>query len=313
MGLCIATAVLSTQILVPASMAGASATARTKHLSLAQQVGRVPFSIRLEDQFLAGLHYLPLELKQPSAAVTTTTSTTTTTVPTSTTTTTTVTTTTSTTTTTVPTSTTTTTIPQSTTVAPALSTTLVRGNFVWRFPTLPGVLKSQWSVGTNNVVLEGALMRFQSDHNLPTTGANSPASWHAIVAAVIQKRYDPTNYSYVYVNQRVPQELKLYINGKVVFTTAVNTGITASPTQNGTYPVYLRYTSQTMSGINPNGTPYHDAGLPWVSYFHGGDALHGFIRATYGWPQSLGCVEMPFAHAGIVWPHTPIGTLVSVQ
>ncbi len=189
----------------------------------------------------------------------------------------------------------------------------MKGTFVWRFPTLPGALKSQWSVGTNNVVLEGALMRFQSDHNLPSTGANSPASWHALVTAVIEKHYDPTNYSYVLVSQRVPQELKLYINGKVVFTTAVNTGISASPTQNGTYPVYLRYTTTTMSGTNPNGTKYHDTGIPWVSYFHGGDALHGFLRSQYGYPQSLGCVEMTFAHAAVVWPHTPIGTLVTVQ
>ncbi|MHB1209567.1 MAG: L,D-transpeptidase [Acidimicrobiales bacterium] len=156
-------------------------------------------------------------------------------------------------------------------------------------------------------------MRFQSDHNLPTTGANSPASWHAIVAAVIEKHFDPTNYSYVLVSQRVPQQLKLYINGRVVFTSAVNTGIPASPTQNGTYPVYLRYTTTTMSGTNPNGTKYHDTGIPWVSYFHGGDALHGFLRSQYGYPQSLGCVEMTFAHAAVVWPHTPIGTLVTVQ
>jgi lipoprotein-anchoring transpeptidase ErfK/SrfK len=49
-----------------------------------------------------------------------------------------------------------------------------------------------------------------------------------------------------------------------------------------------------------------------VSYFNGGDALHGFIRASYGWPQSLGCVEMPFASAKTVFPYTPIGTLVTV-
>jgi lipoprotein-anchoring transpeptidase ErfK/SrfK len=49
-----------------------------------------------------------------------------------------------------------------------------------------------------------------------------------------------------------------------------------------------------------------------VSYFHGGDALHGFIRPSYGRPQSLGCVELPPAHAEVVYPYTPIGTLVTV-
>jgi hypothetical protein len=76
--------------------------------------------------------------------------------------------------------------------------------------------------------------------------------------------------------------------------------------------VYLRYTTQTMSGTNPDGSHYSDPGIPWVSYFNGGDALHGFIRYSYGYPQSLGCVEMPFASAKTVWPSTPIGTLVTV-
>ena len=42
-----------------------------------------------------------------------------------------------------------------------------------------------------------------------------------------------------------------------------------------------------MSGTNPDGSHYIDPGIPDVSYFNGGDALHGFIRASYGFPQSL--------------------------
>ena len=43
-----------------------------------------------------------------------------------------------------------------------------------------------------------------------------------------------------------------------------------------------------------------------------GDALHGFVRSSYGSPQSNGCVEMTYANAALVWPLTPIGTLVTV-
>jgi hypothetical protein len=68
-----------------------------------------------------------------------------------------------------------------------------------------------------------------------------------------------------------------------------------------------------MRGTNPDGTKYADPGVPWVSYFHGGDALHGFDRYSYGFPQSLGCVEMPPANAAVVYPYTPIGTLVTVE
>ena len=193
------------------------------------------------------------------------------------------------------------------------SPSIVKGTFVWRFASLPSTLKPLWSVGTDNVIVEGALMSFQSDHDLTTTGAMDTLTWHALVGAAIQKRFDPTNYSYVDVNKNLPETATLYINGKVIFQTDVNTGITAAPTGNGTFPVYSRFTTTTMSGTLPDGQTYRDTGIPWVSYFHGGDALHGFLRSQYGYPQSLGCVEMTYAHAAIVWGHTPIGTLVTVQ
>ena len=160
-----------------------------------------------------------------------------------------------------------------------------------------------WSVGTDNVIVEGALMSFQSDHDLTTTGAMDTLTWHALVGAAIQKRFDPTNYSYVDVNKNLPETATLYINGKVIFQTDVNTGITAAPTGNGTFPVYSRFTTTTMSGTLPDGQTYRDTGIPWVSYFHGGDALHGFLRSQYGYPQSLGCVEMTYARRHSLGPH----------
>jgi lipoprotein-anchoring transpeptidase ErfK/SrfK len=36
------------------------------------------------------------------------------------------------------------------------------------------------------------------------------------------------------------------------------------------------------------------------------------VRASYGTPQSDGCVEMPIANAAVVFPQTPLGTLVTV-
>jgi lipoprotein-anchoring transpeptidase ErfK/SrfK len=68
-----------------------------------------------------------------------------------------------------------------------------------------------------------------------------------------------------------------------------------------------------MSGRNPNGSRYVDPGIRYISYFHGGDAIHAFNRASFGTPQSLGCVELPLASAEKVWPYTPIGTLVTIE
>jgi hypothetical protein len=189
----------------------------------------------------------------------------------------------------------------------------VSGHFVWKYANLPATLSSQWHVGSDNVILRGALMNFQSVNQLTSTGVADSTTWTALISAVANNKSNPGNYNFVHVSMSSPESLTLYVGGQVKFHTLVNTGIPFSPTATGTYPVYLRYTTQTMSGTNPDGSHYSDPGIPWVSYFNGGDALHGFIRSTYGSPQSLGCVEMPFASAKVVWPYTPIGTLVTVS
>jgi lipoprotein-anchoring transpeptidase ErfK/SrfK len=167
-------------------------------------------------------------------------------------------------------------------------------------------------VGTDNVVLQGALMNFQAVHGLSWNTGMTTETWQLLLQAAIKKQYDPTAYNYVVVSQAQPEMLKLYVNGHHVYNTFVNTGVSSAPTAAGTWPVYERFTVTTMSGTYPGGGHYSDPGIPWVSYFHGGDALHGFLRSQYGFPQSLGCVEMPFANAQHLWPYTPIGTLVSV-
>jgi hypothetical protein len=269
-----------------------------------------PFSVRLEDQYLAALRYLPVTFAATVRRTTTptTTTTTTTTIPPTTTTTLIPTTSTSTT-------TTTTTAPPAVTKTPPsteYATKIIPGNFVWRFTNLTA-LRPQWQVGTNNVVLQGALMRFQLVHGLTTTGQMDGTTWQTLTRAIETHQADPNPYDYVYVTKTLPETVTLYQNGKSIFHTLANTGVSSAPTADGTYPVYLRYTVTTMSGSYPDGSTYSDPGIPWVSYFHGGDALHGFIRSSYGYPQSLGCVEMPFADAAVIWPRTPIGTLVTVR
>jgi lipoprotein-anchoring transpeptidase ErfK/SrfK len=189
----------------------------------------------------------------------------------------------------------------------------VNGTFTWAYPNLPTSLSSQWLLGTDNVILRGALMTFQSQSKLTVTGEIDATTWGDLLSAATADQVDPAPYNYVDVSEALPETLTLYIAGQAKFHFIVNTGISVAPTATGTYPVYERFLSTTMSGTNPDGSHYSDPGIPDVSYFNGGDALHGFIRSTYGWPQSLGCVEMPFASAAAVFPHTPIGTLVTVH
>ena len=106
--------------------------------------------------------------------------------------------------------------------------------------------------------------------------------------------------------------LYVWRGGHFIYQTLANTGIPEAPTAVGTWPVYLRFTSTTMSGTNPDGTHYDDPGVPFVSYFNGGDAVHGFWRSQFGFPQSLGCVELPISNAAIVYNYDNYGTLVTV-
>jgi len=186
------------------------------------------------------------------------------------------------------------------------------GKFTWRWKSVPQGLRTTWT-SDPATVLHGAIMAFEDQHNMTTDGTLGPQVWQALVQATLAAQRSTFGYSFVSVSTSSPERLSLWHNGHVLMTPLVNTGISVAPTATGVYPVYLREKVGTMSGKNPDGTTYHDPGIPWISYFNGGDALHGFIRGSYGYPQSLGCVEMPFAAAGAVWPYTPIGTLVDVQ
>ena len=66
-----------------------------------------------------------------------------------------------------------------------------------------------------------------------------------------------------------------------------------------------------MKGTNPDGKKYADP-VSWVSYFNGSDAVHYYPRASYGFPQSLGCVELPNAQAEQSDPFLTYGSLVTV-
>jgi peptidoglycan hydrolase-like protein with peptidoglycan-binding domain len=188
------------------------------------------------------------------------------------------------------------------------------GTFSWKWTTMPAAFTSLWSQGQPNPITEGAVMAFEAQVHLATDGVAGPQVWNALLQAVAAGEHDTDpDYDWVDVSTTVPESVTVWRNGVPVYTTPANTGIEAAPTEVGTWPVYARYTSTTMSGTNPDGSHYDDPGVPWVSYFHGGDALHGFVRSSYGTPQSLGCVEMPPANAAVVYPLTPLGTLVTIE
>jgi peptidoglycan hydrolase-like protein with peptidoglycan-binding domain len=167
--------------------------------------------------------------------------------------------------------------------------------------------------GTLDYTTKGALMVFQEDHKLTPDGVPDAPTWQKLLAAVAGNFRDPNPYTFVTVTESLPETLKVHKGNRVVLSTLANTGVPGAETQQGAFPIYERFTSTTMVGTNPNGTKYNDPGVPWVNYFNGGDAVHGFIRPGYGYPQSNGCVELPIETARTVFGMLRLGDMVVVS
>jgi peptidoglycan hydrolase-like protein with peptidoglycan-binding domain len=184
------------------------------------------------------------------------------------------------------------------------------GSFRWQ-PGYPSVLASMWEPGHANVVLRGAVMAFQSEHGMTIDGTVGPRLWSALFRAAQKGHRNGNGYTYAVASKSLPESLTIWHDGRVVMRTLANTGIPVSPTVDGTFPVYQRFRFQIMRGTNPDGSSYADP-VSYVSYFNGGDAVHYFPRGSYGFQQSLGCVELPFGSAEQAYPYLTYGSLVTV-
>jgi lipoprotein-anchoring transpeptidase ErfK/SrfK len=111
------------------------------------------------------------------------------------------------------------------------------------------------------------------------------------------------------------ERLYAWQNGQLVNTFLATAGAPDTPTPIGEFQIWNKLTSQTMKGLNPNGTPYVQPNVPWINYFdHSGDAVHG----NYWRPASVfgnvstshGCVGIPVSDGEWVYNWAPIGTTV---
>jgi hypothetical protein len=182
----------------------------------------------------------------------------------------------------------------------------------------PPALRALWNPGTSSQLLESAITSFDRSEHLPPSSGLSAQFWSTLIRVgrrpALHRSLD--GFTYALVNKNVgnnePETLTIFQDGRVVFQSPANTGISASPTADGTYPVYLKLENQVMSGVSPFGQPYSDP-VSWISYFNGSDAVHYIYRAEYGFPQSFGCVELPLAAALRAYGLLQLGTLVTVE
>jgi peptidoglycan hydrolase-like protein with peptidoglycan-binding domain len=167
--------------------------------------------------------------------------------------------------------------------------------------------------GSFDNTTKGALMVFQEDHKLQPDGTVGPLTWQRLLSAVANNYRDPQRYTFVTVSESLPETLQVHRGNRVLLSTPTNTGVPGAETEKGAFPIFEHLTSTTMTGTNPDGTKYSDPGVPWVNYFNGGDAVHGFIRPGYGYPQSNGCVELPIETAHRVFGMLRLGDMVVVS
>jgi L,D-transpeptidase catalytic domain len=168
-------------------------------------------------------------------------------------------------------------------------------------------------VGTMDATTTGALEVFEGDHGLPLTTTPSKALWVKLLADETLGRNNPKPYTWVTVTKTIPETLEVHEGSKIALSSPTNTGVPGADTQTGIFPIYLRYVATTMIGTNVDGSHYDDPGVPWVNYFNGGDAVHGYLRPGYGYPQSNGCVELPISTSQTVYGMLALGDLVIVE
>ena len=184
------------------------------------------------------------------------------------------------------------------------------GTFSWT-GSYPSNLTSQWKPGSANILDVGAVRAFESVTGLTMDGVAGRTVWSGLLSALAKGKNNPNGYTYALASQNSPETLTIWHNGHVVLKSPANTGIAASPTVDGTFPVYLKFYFSYMKGTNPDGSKYDDP-VYYANYFNGGDAVHQFARYSYGWYQSLGCVELPWDAAKTAYSYLSYGSLVTV-
>ncbi|OSS41635.1 hypothetical protein DESAMIL20_1188 [Desulfurella amilsii] len=188
------------------------------------------------------------------------------------------------------------------------------GIVIWQWDTkiVPSKLALLTPKSLQSILYKSAINHFLND-----MGLNSNIESRMDISSLLENEYknhwqSSKPFVWVLINQKLPERLKVWQNGNWLIESNCNTGVDHL-TPDGNFIVYVRYKYFTMNGIFPiNDKPYHDPNVPYVNFFNGNNAIHGFPRHAYGYPQSAGCVELPIKIAKRLYRYLYVGTLVTI-
>ncbi len=111
------------------------------------------------------------------------------------------------------------------------------------------------------------------------------------------------------------QTLSVYDNNQLVFATLVSTGGDPFFTQPGTFQIYEKTDSTTMSGSfeADKSDYYYLEDVPWTMYFDQKRALHGaYWHSFFGYSRSHGCVNLSLSDSHWLYNWAALGDWVYV-
>ena len=105
------------------------------------------------------------------------------------------------------------------------------------------------------------------------------------------------------------QRLYAYEGDTIVGSFVVSTGLPNTPTPIGSFAVWIKLRSTTMSGPG-----YYLTNVPYTMYFYKDYGIHGtYWHNNFGYPMSHGCVNMVTDEAAWLYDWAYVGITVSVH
>ena len=114
--------------------------------------------------------------------------------------------------------------------------------------------------GTVDPTTTGAMEVFEGDHGLPLGTVPTQQLWTALLADETLAQAQPAPLHLGHRDRDDPRDARGSRGQQIALSSPTNTGVPGADTQQGIFPIYVRYVATTMIGTNVDGSHYDDPG-----------------------------------------------------